>query len=68
MEATGGRGVDVVVNALAGEALELGLTCLAPFGRFVELGKRDILQNSAIGMRALKNNISLMSSALAGRR
>jgi phthiocerol/phenolphthiocerol synthesis type-I polyketide synthase C len=61
MEATGGRGVDVVVNALAGEALELGLTCLAPFGRFVELGKRDILQNSAIGMRALKNNISLMA-------
>lgn len=59
--ATGGRGVDVVLNSLAGEALELGLTCLAPFGRFVELGKRDIFQNSAVGMRVLRNNISLMA-------
>jgi phthiocerol/phenolphthiocerol synthesis type-I polyketide synthase C len=61
MESTGGRGVDVVLNSLAGEALELGLSCLAPFGRFVELGKRDIFQNSTIGLRVLKNNISLMA-------
>lgn len=56
--ATGGRGVDVVVNSLAGEALEQTLACLAPFGRFVELGKRDFLTNSALGMRVLRNNIS----------
>ncbi|MCG6883121.1 MAG: SDR family NAD(P)-dependent oxidoreductase, partial [Silicimonas sp.] len=55
---TGGRGVDVVLNSLAGEAMEQGIGCLAPFGRFIELGKRDFVANTAIGLRALKNNIS----------
>ncbi len=48
MEITGGKGVDVVLNALAAEAIPMGLSCLAPFGRFVEIGKRDIYQNSRI--------------------
>lgn len=61
MAATDGRGVDVVLNALAGEGLERGLSCLAPFGRFVELGKRDIYENNLIAMRALRNNISLLA-------
>lgn len=56
--ATGGRGVDVVINSLAGEAMERSVGCLAPFGRFVELGKRDIAANTGIGLRALRNNIS----------
>src|SRR5690606_15034970 len=56
--ATGGAGVDVVLNALAGEAMVKSLDCLAPFGRFVELGKRDFLADTALGMRALRNNIS----------
>ncbi|WP_172294614.1 type I polyketide synthase [Pseudoruegeria sp. HB172150] len=55
---TEGRGVDVVLNSLAGEAMEQGIGCLAPFGRFIELGKRDFVANTAIGLRALKNNIS----------
>jgi acyl transferase domain-containing protein len=39
---TGGRGVDVVLNSLSGELLRAGLSCLAPYGRFLELGVRDI--------------------------
>ncbi|MEM0949215.1 MAG: type I polyketide synthase [Pseudomonadota bacterium] len=58
---TGGKGVDVVLNSLAGEALEQGVGCLAPFGRFVELGKRDFVANSAIGLRALKDNVSFFA-------
>ncbi len=57
-EITDGHGVDVVLNSLAGEAMERGIGCLAPFGRFVELGKRDFMANTAIGLRALKDNIS----------
>ncbi|MDJ1018019.1 MAG: type I polyketide synthase [Paracoccaceae bacterium] len=57
-DVTEGRGVDVVLNSLAGEAMERGIGSLAPFGRFVELGKRDFVANTAIGLRALKNNIS----------
>ncbi|KAH8652666.1 putative polyketide synthase [Tricladium varicosporioides] len=38
---TKGYGVDVVVNSLAGEALKCSWECIAPFGRFIEAGKKD---------------------------
>ncbi|HEY5808070.1 MAG TPA: beta-ketoacyl synthase N-terminal-like domain-containing protein, partial [Povalibacter sp.] len=43
MRATGGRGVDVVLNSLAGEFIAKSVAVLAPGGRFLELGKRGIL-------------------------
>lgn len=55
---TGGRGVDVVLNSLAGEAINRNLKVLKPFGRFLELGKRDFYQNTKIGLRPFRNNIS----------
>ncbi|MFI6329691.1 type I polyketide synthase [Micromonospora chersina] len=36
-----GRGVDVVLNSLAGEFVDASLRLLAPGGRFVEMGKTD---------------------------
>ncbi len=58
MELTGRRGVDVVLNSLAGEAIPMGLSCLAEFGRFVEIGKRDIYQNARIPLWPLRRNAS----------
>ena len=58
MALTNGRGVDVVLNALAAEAIPMGLSCLAQFGRFVEIGKRDIYQNSRIPLWPLRKNAS----------
>lgn len=55
---TGGRGVDVVLNSLSGEAMEHSIGLLRPFGRFVELGKYDFYANTSIGLRALKDNVS----------
>jgi len=37
--ATGGRGVDLVLNSLAGELLAPSLACAADGGRFVEIGR-----------------------------
>jgi NADPH:quinone reductase-like Zn-dependent oxidoreductase len=55
---TQGRGVDVVVNSLAGEALRKSWDCLADYGRFIEVGKKDILGNSGLDMRPfLKNTL-----------
>ncbi len=51
-------GVDVVLNSLAGEAMQAGLKCLKPFGRFVELGKRDYVMNTAVGLRPFRRNLS----------
>ncbi len=58
MELTDRRGVDVVLNALAGEAIPMGLSCLAEGGRFIEIGKRDIYQNSRIPLWPLRRNAS----------
>ncbi|QNP67846.1 type I polyketide synthase [Streptomyces genisteinicus] len=41
-ERTGGRGVDVVLNALAGEFVDASARLLVPGGRFVEMGKADV--------------------------
>ncbi len=58
MAATGGRGVDVVLNSLAGEAMERSLRCLKPFGRFVELGKVDFFTDTRLGLRPFSRNLS----------
>ncbi len=58
MELTAARGVDVILNSLAGEAIPMGLSCLAEFGRFVEIGKRDIYQNTRIPLWPMRRNAS----------
>jgi NADPH:quinone reductase-like Zn-dependent oxidoreductase/acyl carrier protein/short-subunit dehydrogenase len=58
LQATGGEGVDVVLNSLAGEAMRRNLRLLRPFGRMIELGKRDFYENSKLGLRPFRNNIA----------
>ncbi|KAB7846951.1 type I polyketide synthase [Streptomyces mobaraensis] len=57
-DVTDGRGVDVVVNSLAGEAITRGLELLRPGGRFVELGKRDIYENQPLLLRPFRHNLA----------
>lgn len=52
------EGVDVVLNSLFGEAMERSISTLRPFGRFIELGKRDYVANTRIGLRPFKRNLS----------
>ncbi|MGH8557675.1 MAG: SDR family NAD(P)-dependent oxidoreductase, partial [Methylococcales bacterium] len=54
---TNGTGVDIVLNSLAGDAIAKGIDCLAPYGRFLELGKMDIYQNNKIGLWAFRKNL-----------
>jgi len=58
MNITGGAGVDVVLNSLSGEALRRSWDVLAPYGRFVEIGKRDIEDNAPLFMRRFDENRS----------
>ena len=53
-----GEGVAIVLNSLAGEAMERSIGVLRPFGRFVELGKRDYVANTHIGLRPFRRNLS----------
>lgn len=59
-ELTDGRGVDVVVNSLSGEAIAQGLDLLRPTGRFIELGKRDIFLNNPITLRPFDRSLSFI--------
>jgi acyl transferase domain-containing protein/NADPH:quinone reductase-like Zn-dependent oxidoreductase/SAM-dependent methyltransferase len=61
LAATGGRGVDVVLNSLAGPLLQESFNVLAPFGHFVEIGKRDLEQNSWLEMRPFTRQTSFSS-------
>ncbi|OLT24283.1 hypothetical protein BJF83_07435 [Nocardiopsis sp. CNR-923] len=49
-DATGGAGVDVVVNALAGDFTDASLRLLAADGRFVEMGKTDLRDAESTGV------------------
>ena len=53
---TNGRGVDVVLNSLSGEATRESQNCLARFGRFVEVGKKDLLSNARMETQYLEKN------------
>ncbi len=67
-ERTGGRGVDVVLNSLSGEALERGIAALATHGRFVELGKTDIHKNSRLQLFPFRRNLSFLALDLERMR
>lgn len=58
MKVTNGEGVDLVLNSLAGNAISKGLEVLKPYGRFLEIGKRDIYGNSKVGLLPFQKNLS----------
>lgn len=62
---TQGRGVDAVLNSLARDFIPKSLSVLAPFGRFLEIGKVDIYGKSKVRLNALKDNISYFVIDLA---
>jgi len=57
-EATGGEGVDVVLNALAGPFIPASLGLLRPQGRFIEIGKRDLVAGTALDLSPFLRNLS----------
>ncbi|HKA02626.1 MAG TPA: beta-ketoacyl synthase N-terminal-like domain-containing protein, partial [Candidatus Solibacter sp.] len=58
MEATGGEGVDLVLNSLAGEFLTKSIGVLREFGRFLEIGRKDIYEDAALRLFPFRRNLS----------
>ena len=65
MRMTNNRGVDVILNSMAGEGLRRSWECIAPFGRFVEIGKADIGASGKLPMFPFKKNVVFASVDLA---
>lgn len=55
---TQGEGIDVVLNALSGDALRTSFSLLKPYGRFIEVGKKDISENTELPMSTFNRNIT----------
>lgn len=58
MEDTNGEGIDVVLNSLTGEAMMRSMQLLRSFGRFLEIGKKDVYENSEIGLQVFTKALS----------
>jgi NADPH:quinone reductase-like Zn-dependent oxidoreductase len=41
LQMTNGYGIDVILNSLSGDSLLASWNLIAPYGRFIELGKKD---------------------------
>ena len=65
LAATNGRGVDVVLNSLTGDLLHVSWRCCADFGRFVEVGKRDILDAGKLDMHVFLRNVTFTAFDLS---
>jgi hypothetical protein len=66
MRETNGRGVDIVLNSLAGELLHASWECVASRGKMIEIGKRDILTNGALNMLPFGRNRAFIGLDLLG--
>jgi acyl transferase domain-containing protein/NADPH:quinone reductase-like Zn-dependent oxidoreductase/surfactin synthase thioesterase subunit/NAD(P)-dependent dehydrogenase (short-subunit alcohol dehydrogenase family) len=55
---TQGRGADVILSAMTGPLLTQSVRSLAPFGRFIEIGKADLYANRQLGLEFFAENRS----------
>ena len=53
---TNGNGVDVILNSMPGNLMLKAWEVLAPYGRFMEIGKQDITENSGLPMSKFNYN------------
>ncbi|KAH7025271.1 putative polyketide synthase [Microdochium trichocladiopsis] len=62
---TGGKGVDVVLNSLGGDMFRESCNIVAPYGRFVEIGRKEFLEDMLMPSRFLLKNITFAYVDLA---
>ncbi|KAK4461021.1 polyketide synthase [Cladorrhinum samala] len=55
---TNNYGVDVVLNSLSGEMFRLSCDLVAPFGRFVEIGRKDLMDDVLMPTKFLLRNVT----------
>ncbi|MCP4020738.1 MAG: SDR family NAD(P)-dependent oxidoreductase, partial [Desulfobacteraceae bacterium] len=61
LDLTQRKGVDVVINTLSGDAIQKGLNCLAPKGRYVEIAMAALKSARTIDLSVLSANQTFFS-------
>lgn len=64
-KATGGRGVDVVINSLVGDLMHASWSLVAPFGCFVEIGKKELVDAGRLNMDVFLRNATFTAFDLS---
>ncbi|KAI1747185.1 reducing type I polyketide synthase [Xylaria castorea] len=65
LEETGGYGVDIILNSLAGDLLDESWRIIATGGTMVEIGKKDILDRNMLSMEPFNRNASFRALDLS---
>lgn len=61
LKATGRKGIDVVLCSSPGELMHETWRCIAPLGRFIEVGRTNIVGGSKLSMEVFKRNATFSS-------
>jgi NADPH:quinone reductase-like Zn-dependent oxidoreductase len=65
MNATGNKGIDVIISSAPGEYMQEYWRCVAPLGRFIEVGRVDVLNHGKLPMEVFKRNATFSSFDIA---
>ena len=61
MALTGGYGADVVINTLSGDAIQKGIDCLSPGGRYVEIAMTGMVSAGRFDLSKMTDNQTFFS-------
>lgn len=61
LQLTSGKGVDVILSSARGEMMHEYWRCIAPCGRFVEIGRTEILDNGKLNLDVFRRNATFAS-------
>ncbi|KAL2867458.1 type I polyketide synthase [Aspergillus lucknowensis] len=65
LAATDGRGVDIVLNSLTGDLLHESWRACAPWGRFVDVGKQEMVDAGKLDMEVFFRNVTFTAFDLS---
>jgi len=61
MDSTKSRGIDVILCSAVGEQMHETWRCIAPMGRFIEVGRKDIMEHGKLSLEVFKRNATFSS-------
>lgn len=65
MSHTGGKGIDVILSNSQNELLHEYWRCTASFGRFIDIGRIDVMNHGNLSMDVLHHHATFMSFDLS---
>jgi NADPH:quinone reductase-like Zn-dependent oxidoreductase len=65
MQATGRTGIDVIMSTSMGDSMHETWRCIAPLGRFIDVGRVDVLGAGKLGLEIFKRNATFSSFDIA---